>query len=214
MADAAIIPDSEIWKPIPSLPGFEASNIGRIRALPFLANSKRVGQPTQRRSGAIIKGEMLSSGYRAFKSKRVETGVRVRYLVHRLVCEAFHGKPDFDDATVDHIDGDRLNNRADNLEWVTRSENSRRQNASGRGAPKGEKHPTAKLTDFQAEAVFRLKREGWAAIDISRLLRVSSSLVYGILIGKKRPHVSASASTSSTLRNQPLPKVGNVGSER
>ena len=197
MADAAIKPDSEIWKPIPSLPGFEASSIGRIRTLPFLANSRRVGQPTQKRAGAIIKGEILQSGYRAFKSKRIGTGARVRYLVHRLVCEAFHGKPNFDDATVDHIDGDRLNNRADNLEWVTRSENTRRQNADGRGAPKGEFHPCAKITDRQTQSIFAMRENGVRVVEIAQTLGVSTSLVYLILSGQRRSHAHPPASSAA-----------------
>ena len=40
--------------------------------------------------------------------------------VHRLIMEAFHGKSDL---TVDHIDGNKLNNSLDNLEYVTREEN-------------------------------------------------------------------------------------------
>lgn len=41
-------------------------------------------------------------------------------LVHRLIMEAFRGKSDL---TVDHIDGNKLNNSLDNLEYVTREEN-------------------------------------------------------------------------------------------
>lgn len=43
--------------------------------------------------------------------------------VHRLVCEAFHGPPPNKEYVVDHIDMDPSNNRADNLRWVTHSEN-------------------------------------------------------------------------------------------
>lgn len=44
------------------------------------------------------------------------------YLVHRLVAMLFLDNPD-NKRYVDHIDGDTHNNRADNLRWVTNSEN-------------------------------------------------------------------------------------------
>lgn len=48
-----------------------------------------------------------------------------KLLVHRLVCEAFHGAPPFIGAQVNHKNGVKSDNRADNLEWVTASENQR-----------------------------------------------------------------------------------------
>lgn len=48
------------------------------------------------------------------------------YLVHRLVAQLFVGIPD-GDLVVDHIDRVRTNNHFQNLQWVTRSENSKRR---------------------------------------------------------------------------------------
>ena len=59
------------------------------------------------------------------------------YKVHKLVCMAFHpieGKENYDDykdLQVNHIDGNTLNNHADNLEWVTKSENMKHAYSSG-----------------------------------------------------------------------------------
>ncbi len=49
-------------------------------------------------------------------------------LVHRLIMEVFKGKSDL---TVDHIDGNKMNNSLDNLEYVTLSENIKRAYSKG-----------------------------------------------------------------------------------
>tara|TARA_R110000796_G_scaffold221224_1_gene337301 strand:+ start:40 stop:522 length:483 start_codon:yes stop_codon:yes gene_type:complete len=52
-------------------------------------------------------------------------GSPVKKYVHRLVAEQYCERPEGCNE-VDHIDGDKFNNHADNLEWVTRAENMRR----------------------------------------------------------------------------------------
>ncbi|WP_449411892.1 HNH endonuclease signature motif containing protein [Methylobacterium komagatae] len=53
-----------------------------------------------------------------------------RRLVHRLVCEAFHGPAPTPEHQVAHADGTRWNARADNLRWATRTENTGRLRSS------------------------------------------------------------------------------------
>lgn len=57
------------------------------------------------------------------------------YLIHRIVCEAFNGEPHPGQTDVNHIDCDKKNNRADNLEWCTRSENMRHARENGLTEP-------------------------------------------------------------------------------
>lgn len=100
----------EIWKDIPGHPGYQASNLGRIKSL----NYNKTGRPK------LLSVNKFSTGYLRVaiqcdkKSKS--------FAVHRLVALSFvpnpYGKPQ-----VNHIDGDRTNNIATNLEWVTSREN-------------------------------------------------------------------------------------------
>lgn len=174
----------EIWKNVPSFPGLSVTACGKVKSNAFKTPSRRDGQPWQTRPATILKPQVNDQGYHELRLRR--DGVRRCYLVHRLVCEAFHGAPEFDDATVDHINGVRGDNRAENLEWVTRSENTRRQIRDGRCAPTGEAHPLAKLKDKDAAMVPGLYADGESVRAIAKRFGVSASLIYKILSGKKR----------------------------
>ena len=47
-----------------------------------------------------------------------------RHFVHRIICEAFHGKPKNNNMIVRHLDGNKKNNKPENLRWRTQNENS------------------------------------------------------------------------------------------
>lgn len=72
------------------------------------------------RAGEVLKARVYKPGYLAVKLTKDK--VKKHKLVHRLVAEAFcpnpQGKP-----VVTHLDGNKVNNHAPNLEWVTKSEN-------------------------------------------------------------------------------------------
>lgn len=114
--------NQEIWKPVPSIEGMMASSLGRVilpvREFEMPNGGKRKTNPKP----------TYGNKCKASKTARHQyMGIYNRYLgnmkVHRLVCEAFHGKPPFDKAVVIHLDEDGTNNRADNLKWGTQKEN-------------------------------------------------------------------------------------------
>lgn len=70
----------------------------------------------------IPRGHKTSIGSYLAISARDGAGFR-HMLVHLMVAEVFHGPPQGDRVFVNHKDGNKHNNRPDNLEWVTRSEN-------------------------------------------------------------------------------------------
>jgi hypothetical protein len=72
-------------------------------------------------------------------------GTREKQYVHRLICEAFNGAP-ASGQECRHLNGDRSDNRAENLAWGSRAENEADKVAHGT-SPKGERNPQAKLTE-------------------------------------------------------------------
>jgi hypothetical protein len=174
----------EQWLPVEGWEEWLAvSTLGRVKAVERLATSCRESQPTQLRREIILQPHLNHAGYRTISTKR--GGKRQKQFVHCLVAKAF--VPGwFEGATVDHIDGNKLNNLPSNLEWVTRQENSRRQNAAGRGVPKGERHPCAKLADADVPKLFKLRAAGLSLSEIARCFNVSPSLVHKITSDLRR----------------------------
>lgn len=116
--------DGEIWKGIRGYEDMYAvSNMGRIKSLDKIL-------PHRIHGTWHIKERILRpapNGPKGSKylsvSLNVGRGVLVSLRVHRAVAEAFVDNPD-GKTQVNHIDGNKFNNRADNLEWVTPQENS------------------------------------------------------------------------------------------
>ena len=107
--------------------------------------------------GKIIKGEITSGGYcRVHISHK---GVQYKFLVHRLVAEAFILNPKRL-PEVNHIDGNKQNNSVDNLEWCTRSQNTSHTFKTGLRNYNGCKNPHSKLTQSDVETIRRIYVRG------------------------------------------------------
>ena len=96
---------AEVWRDISGYEGYyQVSNFGRVR---------RVGK-------ALIKPQNNGNGYLTVglsKNGRVK-----KAFIHRLVAQAFVDNPNGCNV-VNHLDEDRTNNKADNLEWTTLTDN-------------------------------------------------------------------------------------------
>ena len=110
---------NEIWKPVLNYEEqYEVSNRGRVR---------RIGVSKGAKVGRILAKAYNTRGY--LMTTLWKNNVSRSYTIHLLVAQAFV-EGDFS-LTVDHIDGNKLNNDPSNLEWITREENTRRQHALG-----------------------------------------------------------------------------------
>lgn len=108
----------EIWRPVQGYEGiYEVSSLGRLKSLKRLVKFKNKNgfYPVPEK---IIK---LSVRHR-YQSVGLYNGKHKNHLVHRLVAIAFVQNTT-NQLTVNHKDGNRLNNKAENLEWCSQSEN-------------------------------------------------------------------------------------------
>ncbi len=114
----------EIWKDIPNYQGYQVSNKGRIRTKDKITYTEKHGQRKWKDRILHFKGKSYATGYRVdlWKDGKPHT-----MLVARLVAFTFNGI-DINNhkLTVDHVDGNRLNNNLDNLELVSLKENIQR----------------------------------------------------------------------------------------
>ena len=123
----------EIWKDIKGYEGrYQVSNLGRVKSL----SSNRIlknGKPSNKKE-KILKGNRNSVGY--FTVNLRSLNISKTILIHRLVTETFIPNPD-NKPQVNHINGIKTDNRVDNLEWCTHSENM--QHAYDIGLNKGKR---------------------------------------------------------------------------
>jgi len=114
----------EVWK---SIEGYEdiyqISNIGNVRSLP------RIDSRGHKWNGKVLKPHARPNGYFCVHLSR--GGIAKWESIHRLVAKTFLEKQDGCDI-VNHVDNDRSNNRADNLEWTTYTGNMQHATKQGR----------------------------------------------------------------------------------
>lgn len=112
-----------------------------------------------------------------------EDGSSEKQYLHRLICEAFHGKCP-DGMECRHIDGDRLNNSSANLAWGTKQENEIDKKNHGT-TPRGEKNPMAKLTPFEVQKMRAERSEtGDSYAKIAKRFGVSTMTAFRAITGQ------------------------------
>ena len=109
----------ELWADIKGCEGYyQITQSGKIRSLPRI---RRMSNRNTFYPMKILKQSISSNGY--FIVSIWMNGVKKTFPVHRLIAETFIGNPD-NKSQVNHKNGIKADNRIENLEWVSQSENA------------------------------------------------------------------------------------------
>lgn len=124
---------TEIWKDVEGYEGlYQVSNLGRVKSLAkwygFSYRDEKIVSQVRNRQGYVI-------------LTLRKTGSKRQVFMHRLVATAFLDNP-IGYPQVNHINGDKTDNRVDNLEWCTAKHNIHHAFEIGLShGKKGEAHP-------------------------------------------------------------------------
>jgi len=180
----------EIWKDIPGMEGvYQVSNCGRIKALERnirLKNNRIL--PIKEH---FVKGSKDTKGYLQLDANI--DGKRIIKFIHRLVAESFLENPK-NLEQVNHKDGNKLNNCADNLEWCTCIENIHHAWKNGLNKPlRGEKQGNHKLTEEQVIYIkthYKKLDKKFGARALAKKFNVTTSPILLIVKGKSWKHIT------------------------
>jgi hypothetical protein len=142
-------------------------------------------------SGGIVRGRSNGKGYLQIEVRIDGRPRNVR--VHRIVCEAWHGPQPTPEHEIAHEDGDKSNNRPDNVSWKTHEQNRddmRRHHREGLYA----NHPTGtvpyKLTLNDVRAIRARRAQGSSCSELARGYRVTEQTINSVATGAHYAWVS------------------------
>lgn len=169
----------EKWRDIPGLEGrHQASSHGRIRWVgPIIGRT----YPFK-----IVKGVKNPDGYLQVRPYPLPDKRSAR--VHQLVALAFLG-PCPPGLEVNHLDGDRANNRPENLEYVSHADNVRHAWVLGNVDRRGEANGRARLTADQARLIRQQHAEGRPRTELAAAFGITAGQVNRIASGAAWSHV-------------------------
>ncbi len=187
---------AENWRPISGFPDYQVSDLGQVRSLPRICDR---GYSSMGSSGPLRVGGRELSGRPARRKDNDwyvvvclrENKKRCYAYVHRLVLTAFVG-PCPEGMEGCHNDGDRTNNKLENLRWDTRGNNIRdavRHGTWGHPRPIGSAHPRARVTENDVIKIRAIPFRRGVNVSLAREYGVSVDLICGIRTKRFWKHV-------------------------
>lgn len=183
----------EIWKIIENSKGYAISNLGRVKRLECKKWCKINNNYSTYKEKLLTPSNKNTKKYWRIRIY-YNDGSTVVESVHRLVAKAFIPNPE-NLEQVNHIDGNKDNNRVENLEWVTNKYNIQhsikiglrdemRENAFGEGSNLN-KYPEELIKKIP-KAIIKTGSYSKAA----QLLGISKTLITEIKAGRAWPKLN------------------------
>lgn len=172
----------EKWRPIPGYENrYDVSNLGRVRSV--TRNVSMYGGRVR-----VLKGRILCPNTSG-RYMQVGLGIDKTKLIHRLVALAWVPNPEYKPC-VNHKDGNKSNNYASNLEWVTQTENVRHafKNKLMKSVM-GEDHYFSKLNNKKVIKIRELSEQGILSDEIGKRFNVTGRNIRSIIQGKTWKHL-------------------------
>jgi vacuolar-type H+-ATPase subunit I/STV1 len=152
---------------------------------------------------SIKETELILESMKASLSKKFQDDLKARtvhqhFLIHRLVAAYFLPKPSSKQIIVGHLDYNKLNNRVNNLKWMTQEENNIHQQSSPyvikdkkERVNRKENSKTAKLSVIKVMLLKKLLIEGKPVKQLSKQFRITETQVFRIKRGENWGDVKA-----------------------
>lgn len=172
----------ETWRPVPGYEGwYEASTLGRIRIIQRPEKGDHGIYPY------VLAPLLYRKGYLKHQFCRCRGAHKPkRDFIHRIIYRTFHG-PIPEGMTVNHKDGNKQNNRPENLELATNQEQVNHARRIGIG-----RRYNGKLAHLKADDIREIRRAyaaGERNIDLARRFRVVPGTIGHIVAGRSWRHV-------------------------